>query len=70
MMNPSEPSTPGLLAALESVSSWREAQEEEAATQLAEVDAEEVRLSDAIADLQKQIDALDGLRVKMPEKQI
>ncbi len=62
MMNPSEPSTPGLLAALESVSSWREAQEEEAATQLAEVDAEEVRLTDAIADLQKQIDALDGLR--------
>jgi hypothetical protein len=61
-MNPIEPSTPGLLAALESVSSWREAQEEEAAAQLAEVDAEELRLRDAIADLQKQGDSLEGLR--------
>ncbi|MFT5587463.1 MAG: hypothetical protein ACI9VR_005073 [Cognaticolwellia sp.] len=62
MMNPNEPSTPGLLAALEAVSSWREAQEEEAATQLAEVDAEELRLLHAIADLTKQSGALEGIR--------
>lgn len=68
MKNPSEPSTPGLLAALEAVSSWREAQEEEAATQLAEVDAEEARLKTAIAELEGQVAALDGLRAEVRKR--
>lgn len=62
MMDPLQPSTPGLLAALKSVSTWRETQEEQAATQLAEVDAEELRLRDAIAELRKQTASLEGLR--------
>lgn len=62
MKRPSEPGTPGLLSALEAVSAWREAQEEEAATQLAEVDAEEARLREAIAELESQIAGLETLR--------
>jgi hypothetical protein len=62
MSTPTGSATPRLLAALEAISDWREAQEEEAATQLAEVDAEEARLRTAIAELEKQIGALDGLR--------
>jgi hypothetical protein len=53
---------PRLIDALEAITAWRESAEEECATQMAEVDAEEARLRDAIAELERQIDALDGLR--------
>lgn len=53
---------PRLIDALEAITAWRESAEEECATQLAEVDAEDARLRDAIAELERQIDALNGLR--------
>ncbi len=53
---------PRLIDALEAITAWRESAEEECATQLAEVDAEEARLREAIAELQRQTESLDGLR--------
>ena len=53
---------PRLIAALEAITRWRESSEEEAATQLSEVDAEEARLREGIKALERQIDALEDLR--------
>lgn len=64
----SEPAAPRLIAALEAITRWREGQEEEAATQLTEVDAEEARLREGILAIERQIDALDELRGQIRER--
>jgi len=53
---------PRLIAELEAITRWRESAEEEAATQLSEVDAEEARLREGIKALERQILGLEELR--------
>jgi hypothetical protein len=59
---------PRLIEALEAITQWREMAEEEAATQLAEVDAEEARLREAIAQLERELEGLDTFRSEIRDR--
>lgn len=64
----SEAVAPRLIASLEEITRWREEAEAQSRTQLEEVDAEEQRLTQAIAELQAQINGLDSLRAEVRER--
>ncbi|HJN75490.1 MAG TPA: hypothetical protein QGF58_16290 [Myxococcota bacterium] len=53
---------------MEAITRWRESAEEEASTQLTEVNAEEARLSEGIKALERQIEALEVLRTQIRER--